>query len=181
MLAETAQVNPSRRLRPFTAGACDVRRFRHRYPGFAGLHALRISTPSAHNTQPWRTKLVSGTEARIYFDPHRLLPATDPPGRQLCLSHGTLLEMMAIAASHLGYRARIEFLPEGEMTLAYYGTKTTAVLLLVEAGSNRAVPGASGDSVSSRALIGYVRYPAGAPSTAASLRYGPSSVASLCR
>jgi hypothetical protein len=62
--------------------------------------------------------LVSGTEARISFDPHRLLPATDPPDRQVCLSHGTLLEMTAIAASHLGYSAKIELLPEGEMTLA---------------------------------------------------------------
>jgi hypothetical protein len=41
--------------------------------------ALRygITAPSAHNTQPWRIELDSDTEARLYFDPERALPATD--------------------------------------------------------------------------------------------------------
>ncbi|HEY9411286.1 MAG TPA: nitroreductase family protein [Jiangellaceae bacterium] len=97
------------------------------------VRALRygITAPSAHNTQPWRVEVVSDTEARVYFDPTRLLPVTDPPGRQVHISHGTLLEMTAIAATHLGHRAEIELLPEGEMTLAEYGTKPTARLRLV--------------------------------------------------
>ena len=92
------------------------------------VQALRygITAPSAHNTQPWRIEVVSDTQAQVYFDPNRLLPVTDPPGRQVHISHGTLLEMTAIAATHLGYRAEIELLPEGEMTLADYGTKPTA-------------------------------------------------------
>lgn len=71
--------------------------------------------------------------------------------------------MTVIAASHLGYSAKIELLPEGEMSLVQYGTEPPVALLLVEAGSNRTVPGASGDTIGSRALIGYVRYPAGSP------------------
>jgi len=97
------------------------------------VQALRygITAPTAHNTQPWRIQVMSDTEAQVYFDPYRLLPATDPPGRQVHISHGTLLEMTAIAATHLGYRADVELLPEGEMTLAEYGTKPTAYLSLI--------------------------------------------------
>jgi hypothetical protein len=97
------------------------------------VQALRygITAPNAHNTQPWRIEVLSDTEAQVYFDPDRLLPATDPPGRQVHISHGTLLEMTAIAATHLGYRAEIELLPKGEMTLAEYGTKPTAYLSLI--------------------------------------------------
>jgi len=82
------------------------------------VQALRygITAPSAHNTQPWRIDQVSDTEARLYFDPARRLPATDPPGRQVHISHGTLIEMTAIAATSLGYRTEAELLPDGEMT-----------------------------------------------------------------
>lgn len=97
------------------------------------VQALRygITAPSAHNTQPWRIEVVSDTEARVYFDPARLLPVTDPPGRQVHISHGTLVEMTSIAATHLGYRTDVHVLPEGGMTLAEYGTKPTAHLSLV--------------------------------------------------
>jgi hypothetical protein len=97
------------------------------------VQALRygVTAPSAHNTQPWRIEVISDTEALVYFDPDRLLPTTDPPGRQVHISHGTLLELTAIAATHLGYRAEIEPLPKGEMTLAEYGTKPTAHLSLI--------------------------------------------------
>jgi hypothetical protein len=97
------------------------------------LQALRygITAPSAHNTQPWRIELDSDTEARLYFDPKRALPATDPPGRQVHISHGTLIEMTAIAATSLGYRTEVELLPDGEMSLPEFGTKATAMLRLV--------------------------------------------------
>ena len=97
------------------------------------VQALRygITAPSAHNTQPWRVEVVSDNEARLYFVPTRLLPVTDPPGRQVHISHGTLVEMTSIAATHFGYRTEVDVLPEGEMTLAEYGTKPTAVLRLV--------------------------------------------------
>jgi hypothetical protein len=97
------------------------------------LQALRygITAPSAHNTQPWLIELDSDTEARLYFDPKRALPATDPPGRQVHISHGTLIEMTVIAATSLGYSAEIELLPDGEMSLPEFGTKPTAILRLV--------------------------------------------------
>lgn len=97
------------------------------------VEALRygITAPSAHNTQPWRIELLSDTEARLFLDRERLLPATDPPGRQVHISHGTLLEMTAIAATSFGYRAEIEPLPDGEMVYDEYGTKPTARIRLV--------------------------------------------------
>jgi len=99
------------------------------------VEALRygITAPSAHNTQPWRIELVSDTEARLFMDRQRLLPATDPPGRQVHMSHGTLLEVTAIAATRFRYRAEIDLLPEGSMTYEEFGRKPTARVRLVEA------------------------------------------------
>lgn len=96
------------------------------------IEALRygITAPSAHNTQPWRIELVSDTEARLFLDRERLLPLTDPPGRQVHMSHGTLLEMTAIAATHFGYRADIDPLPDGGMDYEQLGTKPTARIRL---------------------------------------------------
>lgn len=92
-----------------------------------------VTAPSAHNTQPWRIELVSESEARLYMDPARLLPATDPPARQTHMSHGTFLELMAIGASASGYRAEITLLPEGEMAPEELGAKPTAHVSLTEA------------------------------------------------
>jgi hypothetical protein len=105
-----------------------------------------ITAPSAHNTQPWRIELVSETEARLYFDPSRRLPATDPPDRQVHISHGTLIEMTAIAATSLGFRTEVELLPEGEMSVPEFGTKPTAILRLV------AEPGRSVDPLFGQTL-----------------------------
>lgn len=68
----------------------------------------------------------------MFFDPDRRLPETDPPGRQVHISHGTLLEMTAIAATSLGYRAEIDILPEGDMSIPEFGTKPTGIVKLVE-------------------------------------------------
>ena len=96
------------------------------------LQALRygVTAPSAHNTQPWRIEVTSDTEAQVFFDPARTLPATDPPGRQVHISHGTLAEMTAIAATSLGWRADIDVLPDGEMSWSAFGTKPTFAIRL---------------------------------------------------
>lgn len=102
-------------------------------PGEAPIiSALRygVTAPSAHNTQPWRIELASDLEARVFFDPDRRLPDTDPPGRQVHISHGTLAEMTCVGASSLGYRAAIDVLPEGAMSIPEFGTKPTVVIRL---------------------------------------------------
>ncbi|MGH8776681.1 MAG: hypothetical protein ACRDWI_16500 [Jiangellaceae bacterium] len=90
-----------------------------------------MTAPSAHNTQPWRIELVSDVEAQLFFDPNRMLPGTDPPGRQVHIRHGTLIEMTAIAATSLGFRTDIDVLPDGEMSIPEFGTKPTATIWLV--------------------------------------------------
>ena len=99
-----------------------------------------ITAPSAHNTQPWRFELVSEREARIYTDPRRLLPRTDPLARQIHISHGTLLETAAIAATALGLHAEIEGLPEGELVPSDFGRKPTARLRLIDLPSGPVDP-----------------------------------------
>lgn len=95
--------------------------------------ALRygVTAPSAHNTQPWRIELISDVEAQLFFDPNRMLPDTDPPGRQVHISHGTLIETTAIAATSQGFRTEIDVLPDGEMSIAEFGTRPTATIRLV--------------------------------------------------
>lgn len=90
-----------------------------------------VTAPSAHNTQPWRIEIVSDEEAQLFFDPRRMLPNTDPPGRQVHISHGTLIEMTAIAATRHGYRTEIDVLPNGEMSIPEFGTKPTATIRLM--------------------------------------------------
>lgn len=95
--------------------------------------ALRygITAPSPHNSQPWLVELVSETEARLFFDPRRLLPEADPPGRQGHIGHGTLIEMTAIAATRQGYQCDIDVLPDGDMILSEFGAKPTAIMRLL--------------------------------------------------
>jgi predicted kinase len=94
--------------------------------------ALRygVTAPSAHNTQPWRIELASDVEARLFFDPNRMLPHTDPLGRQVHISHGTLIEMTSIAATSLGFRTEVDVLPDGDISIPEFGTKPTATIRL---------------------------------------------------
>lgn len=62
--------------------------------------------PSAHNMQPWLVVHGPGADGRgeilIGADPARSLPGSDPTGRDLALSIGTLVESHLIAATEAG-------------------------------------------------------------------------------
>jgi hypothetical protein len=73
--------------------------------------------PNPHNMQPWIADIREPGLIKLHVDPQRLLPQTDPPNRQILVGCGAFLELLRIAASHEGWGAKIEFLPEGE-----YGT-----------------------------------------------------------
>lgn len=74
-------------------------------------HALLA--PNPHNRQPWRVSLTGDDEIVVSLDPDRLLPHTDPFGRQILVGTGAFLELINIAAAERGYRAQTDLFPEG--------------------------------------------------------------------
>jgi len=82
------------------------------------LLSYAILAPHSHNLQSWIADLRSPGEMMLYCDTKRLLPQTDPYGRQIMMSHGTFLELMDIAAREQGLRADISLFPEGEFGAA---------------------------------------------------------------
>lgn len=54
-------------------------------------------TPSPHNTQPWRLRVASPTEAEVYYDPRRLLPVTDPTGAFTIMGLAMFVEYLGVA------------------------------------------------------------------------------------
>ncbi|WP_280498128.1 Acg family FMN-binding oxidoreductase [Nocardia asiatica] len=66
--------------------------------------ALRraVRAPSVHNTQPWRW-VFDGARLHLYTDADRLLPSTDPHGRQLVISCGTVLHHLRTVLADQGW------------------------------------------------------------------------------
>jgi hypothetical protein len=54
-----------------------------------GIHA-----PNPHNIQAWKFESISETEALPYIDERGLLPATDPPTRQIHIGAGSVIETL---------------------------------------------------------------------------------------
>jgi hypothetical protein len=75
--------------------------------------AYAILSPNPHNKQPWIIRLTGPSSFNLYVDRDRLLPETDPVYRQIHIGQGTFLETLAIAAGGLGYKAKIDYFPEG--------------------------------------------------------------------
>lgn len=75
-------------------------------------HALLA--PNPHNMQPWVADLGQPGQITLRLDPKRLLPATDPYGRQILMGAGAFLELLVMAAAERGHRAELALFPEGE-------------------------------------------------------------------
>jgi hypothetical protein len=73
-----------------------------------------VLAPNPHNRQPWIVDLISETEAVLYCDMDRRLPATDPFDRQITIGLGCFLEIFRQAAAEEGFAAQIDVFPEGE-------------------------------------------------------------------
>lgn len=65
--------------------------------------------PSPHNLQPWKIKVISDTEAELYYDPIRLLPVGDKGHRFMAISMGIFIETLSIAASNYKYELLFEY------------------------------------------------------------------------
>ena len=73
-----------------------------------------ILAPNPHNRQPWLADLRVPDEITLRLDEQRLLPVTDPHGRQILMGAGAFLELLAMAAAERGHRADITLFPDGE-------------------------------------------------------------------
>lgn len=103
--AHSAEADPAAAWRAPGAGERDPRRW-------ALAHA--ILAPNPHNRQPWLVQLAGTDEIVFHVDTDRLLPATDPPNRQITIGCGAFLELFDLAAREIGARADIVLWPEGE-------------------------------------------------------------------
>lgn len=74
-------------------------------------HALLA--PNPHNMQAWLADLREEGVITLFVDGDRLLPDTDPFGRQVLIGQGTFLEILSIAAKERGYQPTISLFPEG--------------------------------------------------------------------
>ena len=62
-----------------------------------------IQTPSPHNVQPWRVRLISEREADLYIDLKRTLPKEDTTGSFILSTMGMFVEAIALLAAPQGF------------------------------------------------------------------------------
>lgn len=72
------------------------------------------ATPSPHNVQPWRCRVLSDQRLLLLLDRRRMLPETDRTGSFMHTAMGMFIEACTIAAANLGRRLDHRILPETE-------------------------------------------------------------------
>ncbi|MEJ7686372.1 MAG: twin-arginine translocation pathway signal protein [Variovorax sp.] len=77
--------------------------------------AYAVTAPNPHNRQPWLVDLREPDAITLYCDRERLLPETDPFGRQILIGHGAFLELMSMALAQQGVRSELTLWPAGEL------------------------------------------------------------------
>ncbi|TNE81360.1 MAG: hypothetical protein EP332_04360 [Bacteroidetes bacterium] len=92
--------------------------------------ALGINAPSPHNTQSWKFEIIDDHRMRLYVDENILLPATDPPSRQIHMGAGCFIETLVLGAQRLGYTSQIDYFPEGYAGKNDFGKKPVASIQL---------------------------------------------------
>ncbi|MEU5896588.1 MULTISPECIES: Acg family FMN-binding oxidoreductase [Streptomyces] len=77
------------------------------------LVAEATAAPSMHNAQPWRFRFLAGEQLlRLYADPERAMPHSDPDNRALHIGCGAALLNLRVAAAHAGLRPETRLLPD---------------------------------------------------------------------
>lgn len=74
-------------------------------------HALLA--PNPHNRQPWIADLSQPGRIGLICDGERLLPETDPHGRQILVGCGAFIELALIAAAERGVAVDVQLFPDG--------------------------------------------------------------------
>ena len=97
------------------------------------LLAHALLAPNPHNMQPWLADLRTPGEITLRLDPQRLLPATDPYGRQILMGAGAFLELLVMAAAERGQRAELALFPDGEPAERLDGRAFARVRLVADA------------------------------------------------
>jgi hypothetical protein len=100
-------------------------------------HALSfaILAPNPHNMQPWKADLQTPGEISISLDEKRLLPETDPFGRQILMGLGAFLELLTMAAAKTGHRAQINLFPDGVPGEYLDGRRMAQIVFEADAGA----------------------------------------------
>jgi hypothetical protein len=88
-----------------TPDASDLRRY---------MLAHALLAPNPHNRQPWLADLRRDGEISLVCDKDRLLPETDPFGRQILIGCGAFIELAVIAAAERGFAVEVLPFPDGE-------------------------------------------------------------------
>jgi nitroreductase len=97
--------------------------------------AIAMLAPNPHNIQPWSVRLIGDDRLRLHVDLKRLLPHTDPPGRQILIGQGTFLELFRMAAAENGYRAELTLFPEGSFRDDRLDNRAVADIRMIEDAS----------------------------------------------
>ena len=106
---------------------------------FMLAHALLA--PNPHNLQPWIADLREGGRIHLICDGQRLLPQTDPFGRQILIGCGAFIELAVIAAAQRGVLVKVDLFPDGAPAdQALPKDSRVATLVLGEPGSAPADP-----------------------------------------
>lgn len=74
-------------------------------PAIRDVLTVAAHSPSGHNTQPWKVKVLADDALLIRSDPQRWLRAVDPANRELLLSLGAFAETLTQAAAAQGWHA----------------------------------------------------------------------------
>ena len=106
---------------------------------FMLAHALLA--PNPHNRQPWIADLREAGRIHLTCDGERLLPETDPFGRQILIGCGAFIELAVIAAAQRGVLVKVELFPGGAPADQALPTGSrVATLVLGDPGSAPADP-----------------------------------------
>jgi hypothetical protein len=76
-------------------------------PKWADLIEYARWCPTVHNLQPHKIKVISATEAHLYYDPTRLLPHGDPDSIFATVAMGIFHEHLSISAAQNGYQVQM--------------------------------------------------------------------------